>query len=965
MPNKYGFRMICTVKKYYLFFLVAFFTSCLEAQNEYSKWYFGYHNGLDFMTNPPSLIAISALNSNFGTANESDDNGNLQFYTDGLTVYDQTHAAMANGTGLLGTNWPTQGCLTVRKPGSVQLYYIFTVVGNGLPGGLNYSIVDMNLAAGMGSVTVKNATVYPGGCDGKITGTRHCNGKDLWIVIKEVNSNVFRSYLLTSAGLNTTAVISSGGPSNSDWGPCMKISPSGNKLAELIRPPIPPYAWYSMVLYDFDSSLGIVSNPTILNDSLRPWIRGLEFSPNGSKVYCVDNNVGSQNYLHQWDLCAGSLSAIMASHSTLQAVPSSFMQLAINGKIYICPNVLSLDVINDPDQPGTACNFILAGQPITNGSGRSLPNFINKYKRTIPAFSATLAPTLGCHAFTFTANLPFVSCAASNYSVASLVWDFGDPATGALNNSAAAMPVHYFSNSGSYTVSLVFNYKCGSDTIRQVVTVPPPFISALVFPGCNNTASATVNASGGIGPYTYSWLPSSQTGSVAVNLGAGSHTVIISDLGSSCTISTVIAVTTKSPPVIILIPADSLSFCEGSNAQVQVNGTATSYSCFPSDGLTINNNTIQVSASSSKTYTITGSLNSCTNSVNLKVRILPLPKPSVSGQNKVACISGVLKLSGSGGIKYEWLSPSGELNTGQSFTCIIKGPRDAGAYTLTVTDAFGCKNFTTALVSLGPAPDGILNGLKTEGCVPLSSDFSFSAVPQSVSVLSTWEIGQKKFSTSSFSYCFKQAGTYTIQGTLVDTASECTNRLSYFVNVHDKPHADYYYLPENPVENFDDVKFVSSSTGENLTDWLWFFNGDASAPLITKSSAESLVNNFPDAGIYAGVLIVSNKWQCSDTIIKPVRIEEDFNVFVPDVFSPNHDGLNDEFIPVVRGAALYQLEVLNRWGEMVFKTIEPGKGWNGLYHEEPAKEDVYVWRINAKSNKGQVLVKEGHVLLDR
>lgn len=136
----------------YIFILLNFLSVFSFAQNQNSKWYFGNYAGLDFMTTPPTSLtgSISAFR---GTAIVSNFNGNLQFYTDGLTIYNQNHAVMPNGTGLLGNAFGIDQTIIAKQAGNQNLYYVFTINTSGLGGsnlGFYYSIVDMNLSAGTG-----------------------------------------------------------------------------------------------------------------------------------------------------------------------------------------------------------------------------------------------------------------------------------------------------------------------------------------------------------------------------------------------------------------------------------------------------------------------------------------------------------------------------------------------------------------------------------------------------------------------------------------------------------------------------------------------------------------------------------------------------------------------------------------------------------------------------------------------
>jgi hypothetical protein len=129
--------------------LIAF---ALGAQNENVNWYFGSYAGLNFSTNPPTILNNSAMYSSEGCAAVSDGVGNLLFYTDGITIWNKNHQIMANGTGLMGHPSAAQSGLVLKQPGNPNLYYVFTVDVAGGINGLRYTIVNMALAAGMGSI---------------------------------------------------------------------------------------------------------------------------------------------------------------------------------------------------------------------------------------------------------------------------------------------------------------------------------------------------------------------------------------------------------------------------------------------------------------------------------------------------------------------------------------------------------------------------------------------------------------------------------------------------------------------------------------------------------------------------------------------------------------------------------------------------------------------------------------------
>ena len=110
---------------------------------------------------------------------------------------------------------------------------------------------------------------------------------------------------------------------------------------------------------------------------------------------------------------------------------------------------------------------------------------------------------------------------------------------------------------------------------------------------------------------------------------------------------------------------------------------------------------------------------------------------------------------------------------------------------------------------------------------------------------------------------------------------------------------------------------------------------------------------------------VSN--QCG-TAVKEINIKEQVcNLAFPTAFTPNGDGLNDEFKAVnAYHLQLFKLMIYNRWGQPVFETALPKNGWNGLVNGKPAEPGVYVWMCEYKKPDSTSFVKlKGLVTLMR
>jgi hypothetical protein len=500
-----------------------------SAQKEGYVWYFGNKAGLNFNTTPPTVLTNGSLTTSEGCASIADGAGSLLFYTDGITVYNSLHQIMANGTGLMGNGSTTQSGIIVKQPGNTNIYYIFTEDDVAGPDGLRYSIVDMNLAAGLGSVTVKNDSLHTPSCE-KITAVKHCNGVDAWVLSHDYGNADFRAYLLTATGLNTVAVISTAGTPVSGNQVLtlgqMKVSPDGKKIGCVV------YQAGFVEVYDFDPSTGMVSNALTLLSTGSYY--GCEFSPDGSKFYGARY---SPPALYQWDLCAGTATAVLASMTTLSLSGSLIgsMQLAPDGMIYVARSSSSLSGIMNPNVAGAACNFtpsLISVAPNTAILG--LPNIINSYFKPLPQ---PFTHTVSCMTGTFTAPPVITStisgCTQISNSVTGYVWNFGDPGSGSANTSTLANPTHTFSTPGNYTTSIAIQYQCGSDTIKLPVTITEaaPTISVNgVFTVC--PGEKRVYTASGAGSYTWS-VNNLKTNTLLATIPATTVTYSVSGTGTN------------------------------------------------------------------------------------------------------------------------------------------------------------------------------------------------------------------------------------------------------------------------------------------------------------------------------------------------------------------------------------------------------------------------------------------------
>jgi len=563
---------------------------CASAQNEGNIWYFGENAGLDFNNGVPVPLGDGQLNTYEGCATISDDNGDLLFYTDGMVVYNKNHTIMPNGSGLLGHNSSTQSSIIVKKPGSTTIYYIFTVDGIIVSsGGLNYSEVDMTLDGGLGDVTAnKNILLIPFTCE-KVTAIKHQNSSDFWIISPENNTNIIHSFLLTSAGINMTPILTTA-QSPVDGVGYLKGSPDGSRIV-LVNSNL-----LNFELYNFDNTTGGL---TFQLQCAGNGPYGAEFSPNSSLLY-ISEWPGAGVW--QFDLLAGSNTSIINSALNLgtSGGTGGALQLAPDNKIYQAvggvwgAGVTTLPVINNPDIVGIGSDFNVTGVDLGGkASMYGLPTFYSSIFNSTTIFSFN-NPCFGDSAFfNFT-----------NTSPDSVLWDFGDPNSGTSNSSSIINPFHIFSDTGTFHINL-YSYLNGiTDTVtNDLFVIATPVLNlgndTVMCEGEIVTLDATAQNA------TYLWQDNSVNSNYTISV-VGEYFVEATIDG--CSASDTINVIYNPLPNSII--SGNYEVCDGDQIFIDVIVTGTSpFEITYTDGVETNivsgNNPIIIEASQAGIYTIT------------------------------------------------------------------------------------------------------------------------------------------------------------------------------------------------------------------------------------------------------------------------------------------------------------------------------------------------------------------------
>ena len=437
------------IKQLSFVLLIIFYSSFSFSQGEASTWYFGNKAGLDFTSGNPVPLIDSQMSTFEGCATISDISGQLLFYTDGVTIWNKKHQIMANGSGLLGHSSSAQSATIVQKPGSLNLFYIFTTDNEHDPDGFRYSVVDLSMDGGFGTVTVeKNILIHTPSLE-SLGVTKHFNGTDFWIVTHGWENNSFYAYQLSSAGLSGSPVTTNIGKVIDGIGfqaaANIKISPSGSKLAFTSVADIAQ-------LFDFNTATGVLSNPITLSTEGGE-LYGVAFSTTENTLY-VSNTLSRK--LFQYNLLATDIPNSQITIYNADKYPGA-LQLGPDGKIYMAVyGEGNIAVINNPDVVGLGCDFQISAVSLGGKTSNiGLPSFNQSF-----FFTPFIELSNSC------VNQSVNPRLNTNLNVTNAIWNFGD---GNISNEID--PTHSYAMPGTYTISVTATTSLGTGTNTRDIVI--------------------------------------------------------------------------------------------------------------------------------------------------------------------------------------------------------------------------------------------------------------------------------------------------------------------------------------------------------------------------------------------------------------------------------------------------------------------------------------------------------------
>ncbi|MBC7411360.1 MAG: gliding motility-associated C-terminal domain-containing protein [Bacteroidia bacterium] len=288
---------------------------------------------------------------------------------------------------------------------------------------------------------------------------------------------------------------------------------------------------------------------------------------------------------------------------------------------------------------------------------------------------------------------------------------------------------------------------------------------------------------------------------------------------------------------------------------------------------------------------------------------------------------------------------------------------------LIATSNKGCVDSLKVPVVIHAKPKALFTLAPPEGCEPLCVMFTNYSTQNQSPVVETiskyeWTLGDYNNATSADNipttkdpnYCYENSSD-TVQkhsvNLIVTTNAGCKDTLlkQNAVTVFPMPTAAFTVSPTVTDMLNSQIYITDQSHLANVIEWNY---GDGHTKLLRNTTP--LLATLPyyytytDSGIYTINQLVSTNYGCIDTATRIIKVKPIYTIYIPNTFTPNNDGINDDFKPVGINIKEIDLFIYDRWGVLIAR-IQGGinaKGWDGNDYRtgEPCKTEVYNWKLN-------------------
>ncbi|WP_306641304.1 PKD domain-containing protein [Sanyastnella coralliicola] len=292
---------------------------------------------------------------------------------------------------------------------------------------------------------------------------------------------------------------------------------------------------------------------------------------------------------------------------------------------------------------------------------------------------------------------------------------------------------------------------------------------------------------------------------------------------------------------------------------------------------------------------------------------------------------------------------------------------NAGDYVITLEmgSSAGCVVDTTMTLTIHPNPVAAFGSSGIQACANASVELEDLSTISGGDIINwEWLVNGETFANGQEAvFATDEPGEYDISLVVISDQG-CVNGITEpgLLEIWPAPTADFSYTPDEPDTSTPFI--IVTDQSEGVTEWNYTTSDGG---FYTSPDFE---HTFPGAGEYDLTLVTTNWFGCTDSLTVTITVDPTLIVYVPNAFTPDSDGINEIFQPVISGSAIdeYKFFIFDRWGDVVFETEDPSAGWIGNRQggEYFVPDGVYPWRIEIASREsGEREIYTGHVTLLR
>ncbi|MCI4669432.1 MAG: PKD domain-containing protein [Bacteroidia bacterium] len=634
-----------------------------------------------------------------------------------------------------------------------------------------------------------------------------------------------------------------------------------------------------------------------------------------------------------------------------------------------------VDPIIDPDDPNTFVRpdtttiYTLTATSLSNGCS-SDANTLD----TLSTVTVTVLPNPTVVAgldtgmcFGDTIQLQgFASGSGPNYQ-----YTWTPTNTGYVSDESSAVPFVSPNITTVYTLSAISDAGCqGADSVKVQVDTEPTVNTSVDRDLCEGDTvqiSAVANGDPNSPLYSFVWSPtnslsdSNSTTPLAFPDRTTTYSVRAETQFGCLSQPEQVTLTVLQTPQVDLLQGDTI-ICEGESVELvashiyNFNDTTTAYTWGPvgSFATTMDDSIVIAAPTSSTILTVTASSFSgrCSTTDQVLIEVNPAVMAVIEADTNLICsgdVVGLRALGSRGAASFEWLGPNINNPTAQSVTAT---PTQSTIYQVVISEGV-CTDTADFAIQVTPTPVATYTSSEINGCDELTVSFNSTA---SNAFSYIWDFGDGSPLTNvpNPTHTYTAPGTYNVTFTATgdNGCSDVNNSVT--VKVGTTPSVDF---SSNPIEGSE---IPLPDAGVNFTDlsasgvqWFWQF-GDS-----TISTVQNPSKIYTEAGEYFVTLTLTDADGCIAQVTRGPYLIIEPSLVIPNVFTPNGDGTNDEFRIQYNGKSVLQYEIFDRWGRSIFTADDPATTWNGKQSNgSDSPEGVYylIVKVGDRVIKGNVSV---------